>query len=90
METEITKKDWWDAGCVKSTIDMEKVAKALGKPLSEVERDWTWGLACAWVYKILTGKELVSPYQGRGRTSRYYGEEVAKVWPNGEMDFETY
>ena len=84
METTITKRDWWDAGCAKKDIDIAEVCAALGQTITETVKGMSWEGFCSWVYKTLTGQELETPrYHGRGRCSRYYGEALAKVWPHG-------
>lgn len=81
-----TKQDWIIAGNGDGDgINFDKVNQdfsEMGKTHVDFQDDDGWFTFCRKVYFALTGNYLGdSPFRGRGSSSRWYGEQIAKVWP---------
>lgn len=84
----IKKQDWIDAGNVDGFISFVDLEAALGRKVPQKIKNLQegWEATCKWAYKVITGEELTCAMQGRGSRSRYFGEQVAEVWPEPDAD----
>lgn len=68
---------WIRAGNGETDIDLALLENRFGRPCKET----TWEGVCAWTYEKITGNPIPEcTFRGRGSRSRWYGEQVAKVW----------
>ena len=78
---KIKKQDWIEASWSRGNgIDAKIVETDLGKKL-KLPKNFGWERLCFNTYKVITGKELFCELHGLGFRSRWFGEQVASVWP---------